>query len=381
MPNTVLASLPPSCPDDPIAWLRLIRSRRIGPATFQRLLDEFGSAQEALVRLPNVARAAGVKSYTPYSERDAQQELDQGRKAGFTALYLGHGAYPTLLAQAPDAPPFLWSRGQADHAAQPCVALVGARNASSLGLRSARHFAKELGAAGITVVSGLARGIDAAAHDAALPTGTIAVQAGGIDVAYPKENTALFERIGAEGLRLSEHPIGLIPQARHFPQRNRIIAGLSLGVVVVEGAARSGSLITARCATDIGRDVMAVPGNPLDGRAGGCNILIRDGATLVRSATDVIEALGPALAHNRQAHQVCPPSQSNLTPTPSAPPERASDQVAQRILDLLGTTATSEDIVLRDCGFCASDVATQIIALEVAGRIERHPGGLLSRTR
>ena len=276
------------------------------------------------------------------------------------------------MARAGDAPPFLWSKGDAELANRPAVALVGARNASSLGVRTARLFARELGAEGITVVSGLARGVDAAAHTAALETGTVAVQAGGIDIAYPKENAELFEGIGKQGLRLSEQPLGLTPQARHFPQRNRIIAGLSLGVVVIEGAARSGSLITARDANDLGREVMAVPGNPLDGRAGGCNILIRDGATLVRSGADVIEAI---------AHLLDRPAPA--APEPRPEPLRFNgdpDQVTARILTLLGPAGVAEDALIRDSGYPAGAVAKQILELELDGRISRTPGGLLALT-
>lgn len=362
----------PATEQDRLDWLRLIRSRRVGPATFQRLIEEFGSPGEALRHLPEVARAAGVRDYAVCPEKDAAQEFKQAVKRGFLPLFLGQTPYPALLTRAGDAPPFLWSKGDTALADRPTVALVGARNSSSLGIRTARLFARELGAAGITVVSGLARGVDAAAHTAALETGTVAVQAGGIDIAYPKENAELFEDIGKQGLRLSEQPLGLTPQARHFPQRNRIIAGLSLGVVVIEGAARSGSLITARDASDLGREVMAVPGNPLDARASGCNILIRDGATLVRSAADVIEAIAHLLDRS-----------APVTPEPAPEPVRFTgdpDQVAAKILTLLGPSGVAEDTLIRDSGYPASAVAKQILELELDGRISRTPGGLLALT-
>ena len=226
LPPTPLLPQPKSRADQ-INWLRLIRSRRVGPATFLRLLEEFGTPQNALENLPKVAHAAGVKDYATCSVAEAEAEFARARKAGAKPLFLGTAPYPTLLAETSDAPPFLWAMGDFSLLDKPAIALVGARNASSLGVRTARLFAQDLGAAGFVVVSGLARGVDAAAHDAALPTGTIAVQAGGIDIVYPKENAVLFDKIAKQGLRLSEQPIGLQPMARHFPSRNRIISGLS----------------------------------------------------------------------------------------------------------------------------------------------------------
>ena len=276
-------------------WLRLTRSRRVGPATFIRLIREHGDPAEALAALPGIAAEAGVRDYAPAYRPEIQAEWHAARTAGCRPLFLGSADYPPLLATISDPPPFLWALGDTGIAARPTVALVGARNASALGCRMASRLAADLGAMGFVVVSGLARGIDAAAHRAALATGTVAVQAGGIDEVYPTENTDLSADIAARGLRLSEMPFGHAPRAQDFPRRNRIISGLALGVVVVEGAIRSGSLITARNALDQGREVMAVPGNPLDGRAGGCNQLIRDGATLVRDAADVAEALAACL--------------------------------------------------------------------------------------
>ena len=285
---------PPATEEAGIRWLQLIRSYRVGPATFFRLMASHGSVEQALLALPEVAQAAGIRNYRPLDPLAAQREYIAGRKAGARLLFAGGPSYPPLLCQIPDAPPVLWARGRDDLATAPAVALVGARAASSLGLRMARALARDLGKAGFAVASGLARGIDTAAHDAALPSGTIAVLAGGIDVTYPSENAALMDRIADAGLLLSEQPIGTQPQARHFPRRNRIVSGLSRAVVVVEAAARSGSLITARNALDQGREVLAVPGHPFDARGAGCNMLIRDGATLVRGAADVIEAVGPA---------------------------------------------------------------------------------------
>ena len=275
-----------------LAMLRLIRSRRVGPVTWHKLVADHGSATAALQALPGIASAAGVESYTVCPVEVARAEIAQARVAGARMLCFGDADYPAALMDLPDAPPVLWVQGDMALLNRPAIAMVGARNASSLGLRMARRLAETLAEAGFVVVSGLARGIDAEAHEASLVSGTVAVQAGGVDVVYPVENAELAGKIALQGCRISEQPMGMEPQARHFPLRNRIISGLSRAVIVVEAAARSGSLITARNALDQGRDVFAVPGHPFDARASGCNMLIRDGAVLIRSAADVIEALG-----------------------------------------------------------------------------------------
>ena len=358
----------PKTDADRIDHLRLYRSRRVGPATFHRLLAEYGTARAALDALPEIARAAGVKDYAACPADRAAKEYADGQAKGCRLVCTGDADYPELLQQSSEAPPILWALGDLSLLARPSVSLVGARNASSLGCRMTRLIARELGEAGFVVTSGLARGIDAAAHAAALETGTIAVLASGPDVIYPRENAALHEQIGQSGLRLSEQPFGLVPQARHFPQRNRIIAGLSLACVVVEGAARSGSLITARDAGDLGREVMAVPGNPLDGRAAGCNMLIRDGATLVRSGKDIVDALARA---EPAAPTRTPPEQTAL---PLPPPE----QISRTILTLLGPVAVAEDALIRDTGLPARDVSQHLLSLELEGKIERQPGGMLA---
>ena len=374
---------PPTTEDDRLSWLRLIRSRRVGTVTFWRLLDEYGSAEAALTALPEVAKAAGVQSYEPCPEAVIIKEYKAGKTAGARLICRGEPAYPEALADLPDAPPLLWVIGDLSYLNRPMVALVGARNASSLGTRMARKLAEGLGAAGITVVSGLARGIDAAAHLAALPTGTIAVMAGGVDAIYPIENLKLADEIAAKGARISEQPMGLSPVARHFPLRNRIVSGLARAVIVVEAAARSGSLITARNALDQGREVLAVPGHPLDGRAAGCNMLIRDGATLVRSAEDVLEALSP-----RDAPAATDRTAPTPRPAPPAPPQAAQigrdwrDMAAlhQQILDRLGPSPLAEDQLIRDLALPSAAVAPELVTLELEGRILRQPGGLLSRT-
>lgn len=365
---------PPSQPGtDRLARLRLIRSRRVGPATYRRLMAEHGDAPAALAALPQIAAAAGANEYAPCPEGVALAEMKAAKRAGAQMICIGDPDYPRLLADTPDAPPVLWALGRSDLLAAPVIAIVGTRNASSLGARMAKRLARDLGRAGFTVVSGLARGIDAIAHAAAMDTGTIGVQAGGLDVIYPLENTDLSHEMAERGLRLTEHPFGLDPQARHFPQRNRIVAGLAQAVVVVEAAARSGSLITARMALDLGRDVLAVPGHPLDARASGCNILIRDGATLIRSAEDIIEVLGTPTQQDLpglDAPQSAPP--------PAAAEPAPQGDISADILACLGPSPAPEDQLIRDLGLPTTTVADALAELELAGRIERRPGGMVA---
>ncbi len=360
------------------AWLRLARSRRVGPATFIRLIREHGAPEAALAALPGLAAAAGVPGYAAAGRAEIDAEWAAGLAAGAQPLLLGGADYPALLATIADPPPFLWALGDPGLGARPAVALVGARNASALGCRMAARLARELGARGLAVASGLARGIDAAAHEASLATGAVAALAGGIDVIYPPENAGLAARLAAEGLVLSEMPMGHAPRPQDFPRRNRIISGLALGVVVIEGAERSGSLITARNALDQGREVMAVPGNPLDPRAGGCNALIRDGATLVRSAADVAEALAAALADAPAPRPARLAAQRPSQPAAPATPA-AHGELADRLLDLLGPAPGPEDLLIRATGAAPAEIAAALLDLELDGRILRHPGGLVSR--
>lgn len=357
--------------------LRLIRSRRVGPVTFHRLVSEHGSAAAALAALPDIARAAGVEGYSVCPVEVAEHELTQGRLAGAQLLAHDGPGYPDAMRDLPDAPPLLWARGDVSLLARPLVAMVGARNASSLGLRMARRLAETLGEAGQVVVSGLARGIDTESHRAALATGTVAVMAGGVDVIYPEENAALLAEISAKGCVVSEQPMGLVPQARHFPLRNRIIAGLSRAVVVVEAAARSGSLITAREALDMGREVMAVPGHPFDARAAGCNHLIRDGATLVRGTPDVLEALGVVQA--RRTGEEADDRPPLPGPVPARRPLGDVARLHGMILNRLGPSPTAEDQLIRDLALPAAEVTPELVALELDGKIQRAPGGMLSR--
>ena len=333
-------------------------------------MSEYGSAEAALDALPEIAADAGVKDYRVFSTDAARDEWERARQAGAVPIAYGAPDYPAALSQIPDPPPFIWTLGDISLLQKPMIAVTGARNASSLGTRMARKLASELGEAGFIVVSGLARGIDTAAHLAAIDTGTVSVFAGGVDVVYPAENAVLAQEIQEKGLRLSERPVGLAPQARDFPRRNRIVSGLAQAVVVVEAAAKSGSLITARTALDQGRDVLAVPGHPFDARASGSNFLIRDGATLVRSAKDVIEAFESA-----EPLEELP----LVPPAPVARPSVATLDLHQQILDRLGPSPLPEDQLIRDLGGATGRISSEIAALEIDGKIRRDAGGLLAR--
>ena len=357
--------------DERLNWLRLIRSENVGPITFRRLLDRFATATAALEALPDLARRGGRRrAITLCSRAAAEDEMAAVEQAGARLLALADPEYPRALAALDDAPPVLCTLGYPHLFERGAVAMVGARNASANGRRLARQIAADLGAEGLLVVSGLARGIDAAAHEGALETGTAAVVAGGIDVIYPEENTALYEAIREQGVIVSEMPPGTEPQARHFPRRNRLISGLSLGVLVVEAAPRSGSLITARLAADQGREVLAVPGSPLDPRARGCNNLLRQGATLVETAADVLDALAGPL----RAPAAEPEAPEFLPFEPSQPPDSELYQARGPVESLLGPVPVSVDEVIRQCQVTAAVVHTVLLELELAGRVERHPG-------
>lgn len=356
---------PPNTETDALDWLQMIRSRRVGPATFRRLLTEFGTAAAALDALPGIAASAGARDYEICPRDKVLAEYEAGKSSGARLIAIGTALYPPLLAELETAPPLLWVSGRVDLLTTPTLAMVGARNASALGGRMAQSLAKGLGAAGYTIVSGLARGIDASAHMAALPTGTIAVVAGGVDVTYPRENAELAKKIRDQGVCVSEQPMGLAPQARHFPQRNRLISGLAQALIVVEAAVKSGSLITAKDALDQGREVMAVPGHPFDARAGGTNQLLRDGALLVRGANDVIEAL-PSLA---------PPAPAPVPPP--APDRPTHSDLSATILALISTTPCPEDELVERLSAPSADVSRHLSELELTGQITRQAGGLL----
>ncbi len=352
-----------------IARLRLIRTPQIGPVTYAQLIARFGDAARAIEALPELASRGGGRAPVVAAPAIAERELATAARLGAHHLFLGDADYPLLLAQLDDAPAVMMVRGDAALMTRPVVAMVGARNASAAACRFARQLAAELAREQVTVVSGLARGIDTAAHIGSLDGGTIAVIAGGIDVVYPPENAELQERIAREGLLVAEQPPGVEPRARHFPHRNRIIAGLALGTVVVEAAPRSGSLITARLAAEAGREVMAVPGSPLDPRAQGCNGLIRDGATLVQNAADILETIRPIDARMVRAPGV---------PFGGQPPEDADDAARRAVTELLGPVPVAADELIRQSGLSPAIVQTVLLELELAGRIERHAGGRVS---
>ena len=354
--------------DATAARLRLIRTPQVGPVTHAQLIARFGTAEAALAALPDLAMRGG-RALTLADPGAIERERAATERAGARYLFLGDADYPPLLAQAEGAPPALIVRGDPALARRPVVALVGARNASAAACRLARGLAQELAAAGMTVVSGLARGIDTAAHVGSLDGGTIACIASGIDVAFPPENAGLQEEIATRGLLIAEQPPGAELRARHFPSRNRIIAGLALGTVVVEAAPRSGSLITARLANEAGREVMAVPGSPLDPRAQGCNLLIREGATLVQNAADVIEQVRPI--DDRMVRS--PPA-----PFGGGAPADPSDAERRDLVGLLGPVPVAVDELIRQSGFAPAVVATVLLELELAGRLERHAGGRVS---
>ncbi len=353
-----------------LAALRLSRSRNVGPRTYARLLERYGDAEAALEALPEVAAGAGLKGVEAFPEADARAEIAAAERIGARMLRIGAPGYPQALAAIPDPPPVLWALGDPTLAARPCVAVVGARNASAAGRRMAGMLARGLGARGFVVASGLARGIDAAAHEAALETGTIAVMASGLDVVYPPEHAALAARIAQTGLVLSEAAMGEAPTARAFPRRNRIVSGLCAGVVLVEAAERSGSLITARMALEQGREALAVPGSPLDPRAAGCNAMIREGAALIRSTEDVIEALGaPAAAAPRR---LAPRRAAERAVAPDPPDEDG-------VLTLLGPTPVSFDALVTASGLSARALSAALLDLELEGRAARLPGDMFAR--
>ncbi|MCL6706646.1 DNA-processing protein DprA [Pseudomonas sp. R2.Fl] len=359
-----------------IAWLRLIRSDNVGPATFRDLINHFGSAERALEMLPELSRRGGSsRPIRVASMADAERELETAEDYGARFLGIGEPGYPPALRQIEAAPPLLAVKGSLDVATRPAVGIVGSRNASISGAKFAAMIARDVGRAGYTIISGLARGIDAAAHQASIETGTIAALAGGLDQPYPPENLRLFEEICEMGLAISEMPFGWEARARDFPRRNRLIAGAALGTVVVEAASRSGSLITARLAAEFGRLVFAVPGSPLDPRCHGTNGLLKEGATVTTSPSDVLEALAPLSRLDLfQPPEVEEPvfDGDDRSPTPPDESERG------RIVEALGPTPVEIDDIIRHTGVAAATVYLVLLELDIAGRLHRHPGGLVS---
>lgn len=356
------------------ARLRLIRTDGVGPITYHHIMRNYGSASVALEALPDLAAKGGrKKTLKPPSAGSLGLEVAKVKALGGQFIFHGDDTYPAQLGAIEDAPPVLGALGHLHLLTKPMIGMVGARNASASGLKMTERLATRLGEAGYVIVSGLARGIDTAAHKASLTTGTVACIAGGLDVVYPKENAALSDAIAKQGVILSEMPLGTQPQARHFPRRNRLISGLSLGVAVIEAAAKSGSLITARQALDQGRDVFAVPGSPLDPRSDGANQLIRDGAVLVRDGDDILDAL---TLLNRIS--VSDPGYQPPETRVGAPPV-IDDALVAQLLDLLSPAPVAVDDLIRQVDEPAGAVQAALIALELGGKAERHTGGMVSR--
>ena len=384
-------------------WLRLWRSEQVGPASFRQLINRFGSAELALEALPRLSAEGGTRSYKAASVDDIEIELDRAASCGARFVAFGEPEYPTALFHLENAPPLLAVRGNVEHLTKPALAIVGSRNASINGMRMAAQLAHDLGQLGICIVSGMARGIDRAAHEGSMKTGTIAVLAGGLDAPYPPQNNDIFEHIiSGNGSAVSTMPFGHRATARDFPRRNAIIAGAALGVIVVEAAEKSGSLITARLANEAGRFVLAVPGFPLDPRSNGCNGLIREGAVLIRSAEDVMELMGPLIgsgsqiqtkvvaderSHNAASHNIiqskpivtvaAQETEPRLKRAEQKQPEKPADPTAQ-ILSLLGSGPSDIDEVIRQSGLPTAQVLAAVTELEIMGQIERHSGGTIS---
>ncbi|HET7804241.1 MAG TPA: DNA-processing protein DprA [Pseudolabrys sp.] len=355
-------------------WLRLIRTDRVGPRTFRDLIRHFGSARAALAALPDLARRGGsASSPRIFTAEQAAAELKAAHARQVEYVALGEPAYPLRLQMIDDAPPLIGIRGMLDVLARPQIAIVGSRNASAAGVKFAGRMARDLGALGVAVVSGLARGIDAAAHRASLQTGTIAVLAGGHDRIYPAEHAELVENLVIDGAAISEMPLAWEPRAHDFPRRNRLISGLSIGVIVVEAAQRSGSLITARLAGEQGREVFAVPGSPLDPRCEGTNGLLKQGAIPVTEVSDVITVIEPILGRGFEPAGIQEPAQDDLQKYA----ELGADD-RSRIVSLLGPTPVSIDDLVRLAQTSPAIVRAALLELDIAGRIERHGTGLVS---
>lgn len=352
-----------------LAWLRLARTPQVGPATFANMIARFGTAARAVEEAPRLAERGGAKNFVLPPKEDAARELDLLEAIGGRMIASCEAEFPKGLAALSPPPPVISVFGQVHLLQKEMIAVVGARNASALARKFAWSLSRELSEAGLIVVSGLARGIDSSAHEAALDGGTIAVVAGGVDIVYPPENENLYRAIADRGIVLSEMRLGEAPQARHFPRRNRLISGLSRGVVVVEAAEQSGSLITANYALEQNREVFAVPGSPLDPRARGANRLIREGATLTESAEDVLAVLRPIIGHGFGE-----PDSPPFAPNGGLDVEAEADQIRARIEEALGVAPVEIDELIRQTGAPAGAVLTVLLELELAGRCRRQPG-------
>jgi len=359
-------------------WLRLSRSENVGPATFRSLLNHYGTVSDALASLPSLSAKGGRKRPIKiYDQERAEADLERADELGARFVAWGEPDYPALLHHIDASPPLICIKGTTRVLSPPAIGIVGARNASALGRKLTRKIAGELGDAGFTVVSGMARGIDTAAHQGSLESGTVAVLAGGIDNIYPPENDDLYHEIARQGLLISEHTVGTKPQAQLFPRRNRLVSGMSYGVLVIEAAMRSGSLITARLALEQNREVFAVPGNPMDPRAEGTNKLIKDGAVLVQNAQDIVDVITPMISDIRL------PSSPDLTVKEPAATVVLHQDISttdrNRLLDLIGSNAVGIDDLIRESGLDASAVMTALLELELAGSVERLPQQKVAR--
>lgn len=355
-------------------WLRLARTENVGPITFRQLLARFGSASAALAALPELAARGGKRNLIPPSITLIEREMAAHAQNGARLVTLQDADYPPLLAAIEDAPPVISVRGQISLLHKPrMIAIVGARNASLNGRRLAEMLARDLGKVGAVTISGMARGIDTAVHQGSLTTGTVAVLAGGVDNIYPPENSALYENLTQHGCIVAEMPWGSVPRAQHFPRRNRIISGLAQGVVVIEAALQSGSLITARTALEQGREVFAVPGSPLDPRATGTNNLIKQGATLIQNATDILE-------HLPREFCLTEPARDSFTAAPStAPAPQELEKIRDQVIDCIGVSPTEVDELIRECHCSAAAITVVLLELELAGQIQRLPGNRVCR--
>ncbi len=364
--------------EERIACLRLIRSENVGPVTFRELINHFGGAEPALAAVPELSRRGG-RTIRICSRGQAEAELERARAAGARPLFTIEPGYPTALAVLDVPPPLLYVKGRLELLNRPIIAVVGSRQCSAAGVKLARHFASELSRAGYVVASGLARGIDSVAHEAALQHGTVAVLAGGIDIVYPPENAALQDAIGDRGCLLTEMAFGFVPRASDFPRRNRIISGIALGVLIVEAARRSGTLVTARFAAEQGREVFAVPGHPLDPRAEGTNKLLKSGATLVTEPDDLLSALAPLTQRPVPDPHLRDEDGADLAADPPvAPLQPLSERDRDRVVTALGPAPIDIDSLVRATGLSIRAVQAALIELALAGRIERHGNGLVS---
>ncbi len=361
-----------------LSWLRLIRSDNIGPVTFRDLINHFGSAEAALDALPDLSRRGGAaRSPRIATLAQAEREMETATRFGARFVGIGEPDYPPALREIDGAPPLIAMKGSNATVIRPSLGIVGSRNASINGAKFAAMLARQCGQAGYTIASGLARGIDAAAHAASLSTGTVAMLAGGLDKPYPPENFRLLDDIYANGgATISEMPFGWEPRARDFPRRNRLIAGVSLGVLIVEAAERSGSLITARLAGDFGRLVFAVPGSPLDSRCHGTNRLIKDGATLVTEAADILDALSPMMEPRLDLQHVVREGTGDQPISQTG--DRAGDKARAILAEALGPSPVETDDIIRHTGLPAATVYLLLLELDIAGKLNRHSGGRIS---